>query len=402
MKKGFTLVELLIVVVVIVTLMSITFRLAGSGGDSTNRNYTINRMQRLENCLSGYYAAYGSYPPVPLHGSRDYMVNVDAHGIQQVGNSTTGLKGSGSSSPDRASNLSWKRVQSACRSQPIGMSYPFKDRGEQDYVKKVSDMLIQRAQSDDPKYSQFRANAEVLSKGFIAITDESTLTEKRDYKEWTEAQIFRFGVMSFLLPRYLIMMGGDADYKLFENQKSWTANNQIPCRFEDGVQYESWQKLNEDVKQHTWKVSVLPSQAACARWLPNLEKTVQTTRSTVLYGTEIRDPDHTAANISASNPNPQLYSTSSQGGSGSNSGTQYALDSMTVVDGWGNEFYYYSPPPHQSYTLWSAGKNGKTFPPWVSDEELTSLRGMSVEGASGTALDVVQEWKADDIVKMSN
>ncbi len=75
MKKGFTLVELLIVVVVLVTLMTITFRITSVGDESTKRNRTINRMQRLENCLSGYYAAYGSYPPVKLHGSREIITN---------------------------------------------------------------------------------------------------------------------------------------------------------------------------------------------------------------------------------------------------------------------------------------------------------------------------------------
>ena len=71
MRRAFTLIELLVVVVVIVTRMAITFRLGSIGSESTSRARTVNRMQRLENCLSGYYAAYGSYPPVALHGSRD-------------------------------------------------------------------------------------------------------------------------------------------------------------------------------------------------------------------------------------------------------------------------------------------------------------------------------------------
>ena len=59
MKKGFTLVELLIVVVVMITLMTITFRLSSIGSDATARNKTVNRLNRLENCMSGYYAAFG-------------------------------------------------------------------------------------------------------------------------------------------------------------------------------------------------------------------------------------------------------------------------------------------------------------------------------------------------------
>ena len=48
----------------------------------------------------------------------------------------------------------------------------------------------------------------------------------------------------------------------------------------------------------------------------------------------------------------------------------YPLLTYTVRDGWGRDFYYYSPAPYQSYTLWSAGANGWTFPPWVDLEQL--------------------------------
>lgn len=397
MKKGFTLVELLIVVVVLVTLMTISFRITGAGGDASARNQTVNRMQRLENCLSGYYAAYGCYPPVRLHGSRDYTLDVDAHGIQQVGSASSGLKGSSSSSGggSRTSELNWDRVRAACRSQPIGMSYPFTRSGIQNYVNKVSDMLIKRAQSDDSKDAAYRANATVLSRGFRAITDEGMLSSKRNDEEWTEVQIFKFGVLSYLLPRYLIMLGGESNMdQIYQNQKSWTANNRLPCRFEDGVPYASWGAVNEDVRKFKWKVSVLPSQAACARWLPNLERTVRTQYDFEAYGIQLRDSSDSFANVSANNPNPEVYSTESQGGTGSASGDQYVLDGMTVVDGWKEEFYYYSPPPYQSYILWSAGKNKKTFPQWVSDEEIRKL--------TTSEQTTVLEWKGDDIVKMSH
>lgn len=396
MKKGFTLVELLIVVVVLVTLMSITFRLAGSGSDSSNRNHTINRMQRLENCLSGYYAAYGCYPPVRLHGTRDYMAEVDTHGIQQIGQKTSGLKGESSSGGvSRASELNWESVRAACRAQPIGMCYPFTKSGVQDYIKKVSDMLIDRSQSSDPKYADYKKNASVLSKGFRPITDESMVSSKRNDEEWTDVQIFKFGVLSYLLPRYLIMLGGGQNMdQLYQNQKSWTANNRLPCRFEDGVPYSSWGALSDDVRKHKWKISVLPSQATCARWLPNLENAIRTQYNCEVYGVQLRDQSDSYANVSAANPNPEVYSTESQGGKGSNSGDQYVLDGMTIVDGWRNEFYYYSPAPYQSYILWSAGKNGKTFPQWVSDEEIRTLKTDEQK--------TVQDWKSDDIIKMSN
>ena len=83
MKRGFTLIEMLVVVAVLAVLMAMVFRLSGIGSDSDNRSVTIERLQRLENCLSGYYAAFGSYPPVKLHGSRNPYLRTNVHGIQK-------------------------------------------------------------------------------------------------------------------------------------------------------------------------------------------------------------------------------------------------------------------------------------------------------------------------------
>ena len=91
-SRGFTLIELLIVVVVITTLLGLMFRLAGVGEDQAKRNRTIARMQKLEFALSGYYAAFGSYPPVPLHGSRDIFCDVNDHGIQKSSGGTSSAK----------------------------------------------------------------------------------------------------------------------------------------------------------------------------------------------------------------------------------------------------------------------------------------------------------------------
>ena len=91
MKKGFTLVEMLIVVTVLITLMGMVFRLGSLGGDSTRRNVTISRLQRVENCLSGYYAAFGSYPPVKLHGTRNIYAKANSHGIQSEDDENTAL-----------------------------------------------------------------------------------------------------------------------------------------------------------------------------------------------------------------------------------------------------------------------------------------------------------------------
>ena len=392
MRKGFTLVELLVVVVVIVTLMAITFRLGSAGSDQSARARTVNRMQRLENCLSGYYAAYGSYPPVALHGSRDYTYTVDGHGIQQVGT------GSGSGNHD--DKLSWERVEAACRSQPVAMNYPFANQNIRDYVDQISKLLMEKANSDEKRYEKFQKN-EALKYGFEALVDNSILSQKEGKWKWTDVQMFRFGLMSYLLPRLLVIFnfsGSTAPNgfsQIFQNQRQWTMNNELPCDFETGQPYSDWSDVLSEMARNRWKVAVLPSQATCARWMPNLQGIVAGASRT-FYGVNVHDDYYSfgPVGVSADTAYPQLYSANDSQSGGSNYSQQYLLDGLTVQDGWHNDFYYYSPSPHQTYTLWSAGANGKTFPPWVTEEELNQL--------SGTDRATAQSWIADDIVHMQN
>ena len=62
-----------------------------------------------------------------------------------------------------------------------------------------------------------------------------------------------------------------------------------------------------------------------------------------------------------------------------------------MQDGWGRDLSYYSPAPHQTYIIWSAGPNGRTFPPWISRD------GLSQDGVNCTAY-----WVRDDMVSLSN
>ncbi len=395
MRKAFTLVELLVVVVVIVTLMAVTFRLGSAGADQTARARTVNRMQRLENCLSGYYAAYGSYPPVALHGSRDYTYKVDGHGIQQVG---TGGSGSGQR---ETGEISWERVEAACRSQPVAMNYPFANADIADYVNEISRMLMEKANSNESRYKAFQNN-EALKYGFFALTDNSALSGKSQYSEWTRVQMFRFGLMSYLLPRLLVIFNFSGRSsapsgfsQIFQQQRQWTMNNELPCDFETGQPYRDWSDVLSEMSRERWKIAALPSQATCARWMPNLEGVVAGAERT-FYGVNTHDPYYggTAAGVTADTTHPKLYSAGESQSGGSNYSQQYLLDGLTVQDGWHNDFYYYSPSPHQTYTLWSAGPNGKTFPPWVTDEELNQMR----EQDKASAL----SWMADDIMYMQN
>ena len=357
MKKGtkaFTLIELLVVTVVIAVLMGVVFRLAGSGGDSSARAKTVSRLQRLANAVSGYYAAFGSYPPVPLQGrSRNIYARVDDSGVQYSG----GENGNGT--------LDWKQVEAACRSQPVALTCPFNSSSDSpvaDYIKQIA-----------PQYHLIQSYG-----GF-----------NRDTSDWCSNQIFTYGLMSYLLPRYKIMMSGVPEMYA-EGNKPWSAYNRPPF-FADGARYK-WADIqneqnlgsNHSAQNYTpgnttlaRMVDLLPSQAVCARWMPNLE------------GMVTCHPDPTAEffgiNVASSEDaylrDPDKWTIISQNGAGGQG--VYVQNVFTVRDGWGEDFYYYSPPPYQSYALWSAGPNKKTFPPWMDKTSATA--------------DTVNEWIADDI-----
>lgn len=393
MKKGFTLVELLIVVVVLVTLMTMTFRLSSIGSSQSTRNTTVTRLQKLENCLSGYYAAFGTYPPVRLHGSRNYRLKVSDHGIQNTDGDEEDLKwswfNSGShavtSSQDEADD--WEKVNAACKAQPVSCKFPFpQDSNWSQWAQATSDLLVQEANASsglsESEKNKFGGGFTITVTGLGAYNNEA---------DWREVQIFQFGLMSFLLPRYLVMM--DSDASLYRDHEQWLDNNVLPCDPLTGKKFANWQalqeKANSDKPSDIAHVANIPSQAICARWLPNLEGTCQYGHPTTFFGVDIRDSDSTGAGGPQVTTKTEIYS---PGGYANDSTSgQYILDSVTVLDGWNNTFYYYSPAPYQTYVLWSAGPNGKTFPPWVSRESLDA-----------NANACVGYWTEDDIVNMSH
>lgn len=414
-SKGFTLIELLIVVVVIATLMGMIFRLAGVGGDQKARNTTITRLQKLEFALSGYFAAFGSYPPVPLHGTRDIFCAVNEYGIQMIDGS------------DQTSKLEWPRVRAACLSQPVACEFPFnsKDSG----VK-----AIQQAQCSQA------ASSGCLGSGSVDLIENASMFPNRNdlasidknhpnvqVTMWQKVQIFKFGVMSFLTPRWTYMVAGP--YELYDRETycaPWESQNDLKTlyRFSDGRRLYSaqdgWKKLQEDTSQRKdsssfngnektdrrfTRILMQPSQAVCARWMEALDGIVSGGMTFFGVNTCVDHRDwHTyeqdissSEKVSYTQQHP-YYVASRNGPQNGMGGMLYKLNGMTVRDGWGEDLFYYSPPPYQSYRLWSAGPNRKTIPPWV---ELESLRSVGGDGGSGNGQMTAANWVADDIVGLS-
>ena len=390
MKRAFTLIELMIVIAVLVTLMAITFRLGNIGRDSEARTITITRMQRLENCLSGFHAAFGCYPPVKLHGNRSFDDQEESINWNNEGEA-------------------WPWVERICRTQPIGCRFPFKE-SMSNYIRELSDLIATAASSGEyedvfkEQYMKDWATAGFASAGDKSI--EGRLSQKKKKILWSEIKLFQFGVMSYLLPRYLVMMGGSKDYYKDgdDGYWQWTKNNQNPSdpfRGDDTTWvsvYEWVEKYRQGVKHpDVTKLRMIPSQSVCARWMPNLEGICCCNTDDPLFGIHIKSSHWSDSGIFDSQEieylAPALYGACfSAEGDGSNT-DQYVLDGITVKDGWGRELYYYSRQPYQSYTLWSSGPDCKTFPPWLSRDYLRS---------NDNAGKLAAKWTKDDLIHLSN
>ena len=254
--------------------------------------------------------------------------------------------------------------------------------------------MKRRAESGEDHFKAYSSDKNVkmrLSAGYDdgVSRDLDRHASNKDKTDWREIQLFKFGLLSYLMPRYLVMMNGP--YQLFDNYAQWTGNNVLPSDPFTGNKFTNWRVLREQANNiesvsDIARVSNIPSQSVCARWMPNLAGICKANRNITLFGVNVTD-NTVGHDLNVDNPYIEIFPPS---GSDSYSG-QYVLDGISVVDGWGREFYYYSPPPFQRYTLWSAGPNGRTFPPWI---ERTSLN------SSGNRC--VGKWVVDDIIHLSN
>jgi len=410
MKKGFTLIELLVVVVVIAILMSISFGLLNVGKDDELRRKTIVKIQKLENAISGYYAAFGSYPPVPVTGSRNIFHKVTEWGSQQIEGADA--------EPDYKIKLQdhSDRVEAACRSQMMGAAWPWGHKQDADKVTKTLSNAKKHHDAGRPDLQH-----PIFGVGAEALTDVQRIDAlAKSEPSWSYVQVFRFGLISFLLPRYLIMMDHGLT-GMFDEVEQWKRCNEPPSKFDDGVPYASWEEISKKVRRSddneylrqddAREIGLLPSQIVTTRWLPNLEKSLMflnpnKKKKFIYYGVELKgDSDEDAspydmkqfATKTSIDPGmffPVYSCNNNQSGERAVYANAYVLDGVTMCDAYRRELYYYSPPPYQSYCIWSSGKDQKTFPPWMSEKEIDA---MGTENAK-----TARSWKADDIMHMSN
>lgn len=389
MKRAFTLLELMITIAVLVILMGFVFRLVSVGNDTKAQTVTQMRLQCLKNCLSGYHAAFGSYPPVKVHGSRDIYKQVDNHGIQKQDGSTNKSLWNWNNIGETAEINAWNQIRAVCKAQPVDCRFPFPD-GYSEKVEIVSEEIKARVQDGTYEIKDEKRRA-VLLAGFDDGFSRNRNRHDTDKMDWNEVQVFKFGLMSYLLPHYIVMMGNkDIDYGSY---MQWTGNNTMPCNALTGKRFDKWNVVRDngleiDDKDGSLYASVanIPSQAVCARWMPNLEGICTANRDITLFGVDIRDGEQ-GSELNIENTDIEIFAPS-KGDAESTSGG-YVLDGVTVKDGWGREFYYYSAEPYQSYQLWSAGPNGRTFPSWINRDDKKEF--------SSKANECIGKWIADDI-----
>ncbi len=314
---GFTLIELMIVIAIIGILVAGVFRLLSTTGEKNKETTTIARLERIQNALSAYYAEYGSYPPVLQYDYPDPEKERDVENSSSISDVTF--------SSDTANR--------AAHAQSMAFEFP--------PVKELDEEI-------DRTY-----NGSVRSAG--VVLGSMDLRSKTDYGDWHNVQLFKFGLMSYLLPKAHIAWGeqNESRYnKLFESLQ-WTKKNPDKVGGIDnlvGVQKEMERK-------------------SIARWLPNFEKMICNGPDEEIMGVYLKEKD------------TGLGFTIRQFG-----GTKFVVRSMTVRDGWNRELYYYSPAPYQTYRIWSSGSDGKTFPPWIPIDSNNTFKQAAA-------------WIEDDIVR---
>ena len=81
-NSGFTLLEILVVVVVMILLMGITFRLVAPATSASDASGTIKNLNLLKAAIEEYHAEYGIYPPATdkIGGNSGKYVDSDGKG----------------------------------------------------------------------------------------------------------------------------------------------------------------------------------------------------------------------------------------------------------------------------------------------------------------------------------
>jgi prepilin-type N-terminal cleavage/methylation domain-containing protein len=320
---AFTLVEMMVVVVVIAILIAGVFRLMKAVDLKNRESMTKARLQRIQNAISAFYAEYGTYPPVAYYGVPDpYVEQSDDIGMY--------------SAPVAVSELTAENALRAARCQPADYLYP-------------------PPQKWDAGINQMFTQEDAISANSALAGTVRNHADTR-WNSATGIRAFRFGLLSFLLPRFTLM-GGRDDGNL-------DGNNSPHNSF---IQSRQWRENNPGTLKEVFE----REQLVTSRWLPNFENLPLEGVGTVMGIQTGSGAEEGSRHLKVVH-NPST-------------GQNVVLMHGRAYDGWYRDFFYHSAPPYQSYRIWSAGADGLTFPPWATPRNAADRK--KVEG-----------WTRDDIV----
>ncbi len=327
-RQAFTMIELMVVVTIIAILMGGVFQLMSTVGQMNQRAETVARLERVQNAISGFYAEYGYYPPVPSYGNPDPWASNFRNDFDQA-------VGSGSGKEAFTS-----RCTESARNQPVEFEFP-------------------PVQALDKFINITYAKWSVYSPNTLLGPTAATIPKE----EWQDVKLFKFGLLSYLLPRLEVI--------------GFTGTTGINTDLEPILQfYESrqWKRHNPVSDVGSTRKSLAAQQVienrAVARWLPNFEGIVAAGKTILGVNTHESETadDEGAYKTRNVYQGTKLVDVLAY----DYNGQRYVLQYMSLRDGWDRDLFYYSPPPYQSYRLWSAGKDGKTIPPWIKMENLSA------------------------------
>lgn len=219
LRDAFTLIEMMVVVALVGILIGGVFRLLSAAGESAKRAETIERIQRLENAISGFYAKYGTYPNVAQHGSPDPFVKEEENG------STTS-----------AGKLEAGNANRAARCQPVAFEFP---------TMVALDNFITATRGPGIVSANVNENA----------FDSNVVT-------WPEVRLFKLGVTSFIVPRWDAVGEYDDEGELKNGSTKLEPKPAL-------LKVAQWTETNK--KYEAKKEQLKAERAACAEWLPNLK-----------------------------------------------------------------------------------------------------------------------------------